>query len=95
MPRKLAKQWFLKIVSQDILHKSDAGGIMLHINPEEAGAKFEELMTRVAANRPEAKLEGVLLVEMITEPGVELILGSIQDPSLGDAIMLGTWRNLC
>ena len=87
--KEIGKTMVLKIVSQDILHKSDAGGIMLHINPEEAGAKFEELMTRVAANRPEAKLEGVLLVEMITEPGVELILGSIQDPSLGDAIMLG------
>lgn len=49
-----------KIVSPDILHKSDAGGIMLHVSPEEAEDKFEELMSRVATNRPEAKLEGVL-----------------------------------
>jgi len=87
--KEIGKIMVLKIVSQDILHKSDAGGIMLHVGPEEAGTKFEELMARVAINRPEAKLEGVLMVEMITEPGVELILGSVQDPSLGDAIMLG------
>lgn len=87
--REIGKSMVLKIVSPDILHKSDAGGIMLHVTPEEAGDKFDELMARVAVNRPEAKLEGVLLVEMVTDKGTELILGSIQDPSLGDAIMLG------
>jgi acyl-CoA synthetase (NDP forming) len=79
----------LKIVSPEILHKSDAGGIILHVAPEEAGAKFDELIARVAVNRPEAHLEGVLLVEMILDKGTELILGSVQDPSLGDAIMIG------
>jgi 4-hydroxybutyryl-CoA synthetase (ADP-forming) len=87
--KEIGKKMVLKIVSLDILHKSDAGGIMLHVTPEEAGAKFEEMMARVAVNKPEAKLEGVLLVEMITDPGTEMILGSVQDPSLGDAIMLG------
>lgn len=87
--QEIDKAMVLKIVSPDILHKSDAGGIMLHVSPEEAGDKFDELMARVAINRPEAKLEGVLLVEMIMDKGTELILGSIQDPSLGDAIMLG------
>lgn len=87
--KEIGKTMVLKIVSQEILHKSDAGGIMLHVAPEEAGAKFEEMMARVAVNRPEAKLEGVLMVEMILDPGVELILGSVQDASLGDAIMLG------
>lgn len=87
--KEIGKKMVLKIVSPDILHKSDAGGIMLSVSPEEAGEKFEEMMTRVAVNRPEAKLEGVLLVEMITDPGTELILGSIKDPSLGSTIMLG------
>lgn len=87
--KEIGKKMVLKIVSPDILHKSDAGGIMLHITPEEAGDKFDEMMARVAVNKPEAKLEGVLLVEMITEAGTEMILGSVQDPSLGDAIMLG------
>ncbi|MFZ4648198.1 MAG: acetate--CoA ligase family protein [Patescibacteria group bacterium] len=79
----------MKIVSQDILHKSDAGGISLNILPEEAGDKFEILMARVTKNRPEAKLEGVLLEEMIIDSGVELILGGIKDPSFGNMIMVG------
>jgi acetyl coenzyme A synthetase (ADP forming)-like protein len=87
--KEIGKKMVIKIVSPDILHKSDAGGIMLHVTPEEAGVKFEEMMERVAVNRPEAKLEGVLLVEMITDSGTEMILGSVQDPSLGDTIMLG------
>jgi len=87
--KEIGKVMVFKIVSPDILHKSDAGGIILHVTPEEAGLRFEELMARVAINRPTAKLEGVLLVEMITEVGTELILGSVQDASLGDAIMLG------
>jgi len=87
--QKIGKKLALKIVSNDILHKSDAEGIMLNVDPEEAGLKFTELMKRVAICRPDAKLDGVLLVEMITESGTELILGSVQDASLGDAIMLG------
>lgn len=87
--KEIGRPMVFKIVSPDILHKSDAGGIMLHVSSEEAEDKFEELMSRVATNRPEAKLEGVLLVEMIVDKGTELILGSVQDPSLGDAIMLG------
>jgi acyl-CoA synthetase (NDP forming) len=79
----------MKIVSQDISHKSDAGGISLNILPEEAGDKFEILMARVAKNRPEAKLEGVLLEEMMIDSGVELILGGIKDPSFGNMIMVG------
>jgi len=85
----IGKKMVFKIVSQDILHKSDAGGIMLGVMPEEAAEKFEELMSRVAKNRPEANLDGVLLVEMITEAGTEMILGSVKDPSLGSTIMLG------
>lgn len=87
--QEIGKVMVFKIVSPDIMHKSDAGGIMLHVAPEEAGNRFDELMARVAVNRPQAKLTGVLLEEMISEVGTEMILGSVQDPSLGDAIMLG------
>lgn len=89
LAKEINKVMVFKIVSPQILHKSDAGGIILHVKPEEAGARFDELMARVAINRPEAILEGVLMVEMVSESGTELILGSVQDNSLGDAIMLG------
>ena len=47
------------------------------------------LMAWVAANRPEAKIEGVLMVEMIEDAGTEMILGSVKDPGLGNLIMVG------
>ncbi len=79
----------LKIVSDDILHKSDAGGVRLNIAPENAGEEYEALMVTVQKNRPEAKLDGVLLVEMAPKGGTEVILGVIKDPALGHLIMVG------
>ena len=78
-----------KIVSPDILHKSDCGGVSLGVKPEEAGEKFDQIMARVAANRPDAKLEGILIEELIVGAGVELILGGVKDASLGTTIMVG------
>lgn len=78
----------LKIVSPDILHKSDVGGVILDINPAEAGQKYEEMMAHVAKNKPAAKLEGALIVEMISH-GAEMILGSSRDANLGNMIMAG------
>ncbi len=89
MAKRIDSIMVLKIVSPDILHKSDAGGVMLNVRPEEAGAKYEEMMERVAKNCPTAKLEGVMLREMVVDPGVEMILGSFREPSLGQTIMVG------
>jgi len=79
----------MKIVSDDILHKSDAGGVRLNITPDIAGDEYDVLMATVKANRPEAKLDGVLIVEMAPKGGTEVILGVIKDPALGHLIMVG------
>lgn len=79
----------MKIVSDDILHKSDAGGVRLNIAPADAGAEYDTLMATVRKNRPEAKLDGVLVVEMAPKGGAEAILGVIRDPALGHLIMVG------
>ncbi len=78
----------MKIVSPDILHKSDVGGVILDIEPAEAGKRYEEMMARVAKNKPDAKLDGALIVEMIPH-GAEMILGSSRDSNLGNLIMAG------
>nr|HPO06067.1 acetate--CoA ligase family protein [Candidatus Gracilibacteria bacterium] len=78
-----------KIVSPDILHKSDVGGVMLNIEPEQAGSAYEQMMATVSAKMPQAKLEGVLMVEMAEKGGMEIILGSTRDPNLGQMIMVG------
>ena len=79
----------LKIISQDIVHKSDVGGVMLGVKPADIAAQAETLLARVKKNVPTAKLEGVLAVEMAPKGGLELILGANKVPGLGTMVMVG------
>jgi acetyltransferase len=87
--QQLGGEFAMKIVSPDILHKSDVGGVMLHLNAENVAAKYEEMMTTVHQRQPNAKLEGVLLMEMAPANGLELILGIKKVAGLGTLIMFG------
>lgn len=87
--RAIGKRVVLKIVSPDITHKSDAGGVLLGIDPDQADQAYDQLMAAVAARVPEAKLEGALVVEMAEASGRELILGLKKEPGLGTLIMIG------
>jgi len=87
--KKINKTVVLKIVSQDILHKTDAGGVMLNVKPEEAGKKFTEMIKNIKHKFPLAKIDGILVMEMMQEKGVEMILGSVKDLGLGNTIMVG------
>mgnify|MGYP001180995558 FL=1 len=77
----------MKIVSPDILHKSDVGGVSLGVTLETIESEYKNMMERVAKKMPKAKLEGVLLMEMANK-GTELILG-INKNSLGTTLMFG------
>ncbi|UWR35557.1 acetate--CoA ligase family protein (plasmid) [Sulfitobacter sp. W027] len=79
----------MKILSPDILHKSDIGGVELNISGE-AGAKaaFKRLVISVELFKPEARIDGVIMAPM-TSGGTELILGTTQDPTFGPVIMVG------
>jgi acetyltransferase len=79
----------LKIVSPDITHKSDAGGVILDIAPGQADSAYERLMTQVKSRAPRARLEGALVVEMARAGGREIILGMKKEPGLGNLIMAG------
>lgn len=80
----------LKIISPDIMHKTDVGGITLNVNLEDAEVEFEKMMSLVESNLPNAKIDGILFSEMVDlKSGVEFILGAKKDPSLGTAIMFG------
>ncbi len=87
--KRIGKPVVLKIISQDILHKTDAGGVMLNIAPEEAGKKFTEMIKNIKHKFPLAKIDGVLIMEKVKEKGIEMILGSVKDPGLGNTIMVG------
>ena len=86
---EIGKSLAMKIVSPDILHKSDVGGVMLNIDPKNVAEAYETMFETVKKNAPKAKLEGVLLVEMAPKGGAELILGANKDPNLGNMIMFG------
>jgi acetyltransferase len=85
----IGKPVALKIVSPDILHKSDVGGIVLNLEGQEAvAAAYDEMMETIQAKRPEAKLEGALVEEM-APPGSEVIVGMRRDPNFGPLVMFG------
>jgi len=78
-----------KIASPDIAHKTEAGGVMLGVDPDEAGAAFEAIVASASAYDPSACIDGVLVAPM-RSGGTELIVGVSNDPEWGLAITVGT-----
>lgn len=79
----------VKIASPDILHKSDAGGVKLNINNnEELKQGFREIIFNAKRYKPDAKIEGVLVQEMLNK-GIEVIVGVNNDPQFGPMILCG------
>ncbi len=79
----------LKIESADILHKTEAGGVRTGLKDENAVREaFAAIMTKATAYRPEAKLGGVVVSEMVTGD-LELVIGLQNDPVFGVVIMVG------
>lgn len=79
----------MKIVSPDILHKSDAGGVKVNIK-DDRGAReaFKIIMDNAKAYKADANIHGVAIQEMAPW-GTEVILGSINDPTFGPTMMFG------
>ncbi len=79
----------MKIVSPQISHKSDVGGIRLSLeNVEEVKAAYEDMMEKIPKEKPDAVLEGVQLQKMLSE-GREVIIGMVRDPTFGPMLMFG------
>lgn len=79
----------LKIVSPDIIHKTDAGGVSINVLPENVAEEFVDMLARVRKKNPEAKLEGVIVMEMARKGGKELIIGAKKETGLGTILALG------
>ncbi|HFC08414.1 MAG TPA: CoA-binding protein [Chloroflexi bacterium] len=80
----------LKVVSPDIAHKSDAGGVVLGLETAAAVAEaYEAMMARLQAAFPQARLEGALVQQMAPE-GQEVIVGAVRDPLFGPLVMFGS-----
>ncbi len=80
----------LKVISPDITHKTEAGGVCTGITDEEALKKaWMEMVLKVAHKRPGARIEG-FVVEKMVKRGVEVIVGTIRDEQFGPVVMFGT-----
>ncbi len=91
--RQIAKELgypvVLKIVSPDIIHKSDIGGVKLGLTDDAAvGAAHDEIISAAKRAAPSANLHGVS-VQAMAEPGTEIILGMSKDPQFGPVLMFG------
>lgn len=88
--RKIGDEVVMKIVSPDILHKSDIGAVKVGVPLEEVRDSYEDLIVRARNYQPDATLLGVQVQEMIdTDEGVETILGMNKDPQFGPVMMFG------
>lgn len=81
----------MKVLSPDITHKTDVGGVALNIrNPDMVKANYRDMMEAVKENKPDAKIKGVTIQPMIdTRDDVELILGIKKDPLFGTVMLVG------
>ena len=79
----------MKVISQEISHKSDVGGVQLNLRSE-AGVNdaYQDMLRRIRQEYPKAKIEGVLIQSMVTG-GRELIVGGRQDEQFGPIVLVG------
>src|SRR5208282_1731699 len=79
----------MKIISPQIVHKSDAGGVMVGIGSRKAAlGAFTRIIDNAKAYNAEAQIDGVM-VEQQADPGLELIIGGRTDPAFGKVITFG------
>ena len=80
----------LKILSPQIVHKSEAGGVILNVNsPSAVREAFELLIQRAKSYNSDAQINGVIVQPMIEKNGYELIIGGKTDPVFGPVILFG------
>jgi acetate---CoA ligase (ADP-forming) subunit beta len=79
----------LKIVSQDIIHKSDAGGVKVNLKTAaEVSEAFKTILANTKKYKADARIEGILIQEM-APAATEVIVGAVKDPTFGPTVMFG------
>lgn len=79
----------MKVLSADIAHKSDVGGVVLNLHDaEQVHAAWHSMMERVRSRAPQARIEGALISPMVSG-GVETVMGVVRDPVFGSMLMFG------
>lgn len=79
----------LKIVSEDIIHKTDAGGVKVNLKTkDEVKTAYNQILENAKKYKADARITGVLVQEMAPQ-ATEVIIGSIKDPQFGPTLMFG------
>ena len=79
----------LKIVSPDVIHKFDVGGVILNLkSAEEVRKAYNQIIENVRKHKPNARILGVTVQEMVP-PSTEVIVGAIKDAQFGPTLMFG------
>jgi acetyl-CoA synthetase (ADP-forming) len=79
----------LKIVSPDIIHKSDVGGVIVDLkNAKDVREAYKQILANVKKHKADAKITGILVQEM-APPSTEVIVGAIKDAQFGPTVMFG------
>lgn len=87
--KKLGFPVVLKVISPDVVHKSDSGGVKLGLqNAAQVGKAYSEIITSVKKHYPKAKIQGIS-VQKMARPGVEVIIGMTKDAQFGPVLMFG------
>jgi acetyltransferase len=81
----------IKIMSRDIVHKSDVGGVVLNLtSPDAVRAATVDILARAKSLRPKARIAGVIVQTMVVQPKArELIVGLADDPTFGTVVVFG------
>ena len=89
MGKELGFPVVLKVISADVIHKSDSGGVRLGLgNSTQVGRAYSDIMSSVRQRHPQATIQGIS-VQPMAPPGIEVIIGMSTDPQFGPVIMFG------
>jgi acyl-CoA synthetase (NDP forming) len=87
--KKMGFPVVMKIVSPDVVHKSDAGGVKLNVqNATQVGKAYSDILASIKKHYPKAKIAGIT-VQKMAKQGIEVIIGMTKDAQFGPVIMFG------
>jgi acyl-CoA synthetase (NDP forming) len=89
LSREIGFPVVMKIVSPDVVHKSDAGGVKVGLtNTSQVQKAYTDIIANIKEKLPDARIEGVS-VQKMAKPGVEIIIGVTEDAQFGPVVMFG------
>ena len=88
--RELGYPLVMKVLSKDISHKTDAGGVRLDLRTDaDVCEAYRQIISSARQYKPDARIEGVTIQPYFSNPDYEILLGAKRDPNFGPVILFG------